>query len=447
MRWNWRLASEVAARDQLLSEALAGCYLGSAQRGPRLGGRTPALAALREYDLADYGRSRNHLDGPVSRLSPYLRHGMVTAVEVRDHLRKQYGSEPQRLEEFLRQLAWRDFFEKVLDWHGDALHDDIEDAKHGVERINLLPPEVASGRTGLPCIDGMLNELFTEGYLHNHERLWFAAYLCHFRGVTWQQGARLFRQYLYDGDVASNSSSWQWVEGTFASKPYFMNKENIATFSGRRWCDDCRVKCPFDASYEQLQHRLFAGNRAPLATNRPVAIQPDNPPETEVALAPDISATLHQTKHLIWIHDAALSPEDPAIKLNPGAALVFVFDKPQLRAEPWAFHRLAFVFDGVCDLFQTVPNPVQEVCVGDPVVEITQTAKVTGADTIHVTDHPNPRVRQTVEALKRRFSVVVHPRPVLAEYADEPRRFTRYWEKAAPQVLGYQPKGTKKFHK
>jgi deoxyribodipyrimidine photo-lyase len=114
----------------------------------------------------------------------------------------------------------------------------------------------------------MLAELFETGYLHNHERLWFAAYLCHFRGVRWQVGAALFRQYLLDGDIASNQCSWQWVESTFAAKPYFMNRENIERFSRGHWCTDCRVRCPFAASYETLQVTLFERGRAPLAGAR-----------------------------------------------------------------------------------------------------------------------------------------------------------------------------------
>ena len=31
-----------------------------------------------------YARSRNHLNGAVTRLSPYIRHGVFTLAEVRD---------------------------------------------------------------------------------------------------------------------------------------------------------------------------------------------------------------------------------------------------------------------------------------------------------------------------------------------------------------------------
>ena len=225
-----------------LLDRLRDCFRGDPKTGTLPGGRTEALRRLRGYDAVAYGRTRNFVDAPVSRLSPYLRHGMISAVEVRDHLKAEFPNDPARTEEFLRQLAWRDFFDKVLAWHGRGLDDDLEEPKHAVARSTRIPLDVANGNTGLPCMDALLNELFDDGYLHNHSRLWFAAYLCHFRGVRWQEGAKLFRQFLYDGDSASNSASWQWVEGTFAAKPYFMNKQNIATFSGGKWCDSCRVQ-------------------------------------------------------------------------------------------------------------------------------------------------------------------------------------------------------------
>ncbi len=409
------------------------------------GGRTEALRRLNSYDPVAYGRTRNYLEADVSRLSPYLRHGMITLPEVRDHLRSKFPNDPARLEEFLRQLAWRDFFEKVLTWYGRRLNKDLEEPKHRIARSVRIPPDVLRGDTGLPCIDGILGELFEHGYLHNHARLWFAAYLCHFRGVRWQEGARLFRQFLYDGDIASNSASWQWVEGTFASKPYFMNKANIATFSGGKWCDSCRVKCPFDAEYPTLQQRLFAASTAPLVGRETEWKPPIEKPQQSGLDTPDHIDDLPPAADLVWVHDAAMSWTDQALALNPNAAVAFVFDEPALRAEPWAYHRLAFVTDGVFDLFAHLPNPTKLTLVGDPVERLTALAHKLGATTIHLSEHPNPWVVETAEQLRLKFQVVVHSRPPFAEYSLEPKRFSRYWDKVATQVLGYQPKSIKRM--
>jgi deoxyribodipyrimidine photo-lyase len=108
-------------------------------------------------------------------------------------------------------------------------------------------------------MDAFVAELTTTGYLHNHARMWPAAYLIHWRHVTWQAGARWFLQHLLDGDPASNNLSWQWVASTFSHKPYFFNKENLARYTNQRFCAHCPLarKCPFDAPYEKLAQRLF----------------------------------------------------------------------------------------------------------------------------------------------------------------------------------------------
>lgn len=429
-----------------LFNRLQGCFKGLPKANTLPGGRTEALRKLHAYDPASYGRSRNHINSAVSRLSPYLRHGMISPVEVKDHLGSKFPNEPTRIEEFLRQLAWRDFFEKVLAWHGNGLNEDLEEPKHGVARSHKIPLDVLKGDTGLPCVDGMLGELFEQGYLHNHARLWFSAYLCHFRGVRWQEGAKLFRQYLYDGDVASNSASWQWVESTFASKPYFMNKDNIANFSNGKWCDSCKAKCPFDADYPTLQHRLFAGSTAPLASktaDKDVAIGTTNEAHNTIA---DEILPQQSSKDLVWVHDAAMSWTDPAIANNPNAAVAFVFDEPMLRTEPWAFHRIAFIADGIDDLYETLPNSTKLILIGATAERLTTVAQKFGATTIHISDHPNPWVIETIEHLRQNFNVTVHPKPALTEYQLEPKRFSRYWEKVAAQVLGYRPKPGKRMH-
>jgi deoxyribodipyrimidine photo-lyase len=432
-------------RRDLVFDRLRNGLVGDPDQSSLLGGRSEALRRLQSFDPTPYGRTRNFIDSPVSRFSPYLRHGMISLVEVREHLKARFPNDAAHLDEFLRQLAWRDFFEKVLAWYGRAIEEDLEEPKHSVHRSERIPLDVLKGDTGLPCIDGMLEELYKQGYLHNHARLWFAAYLCHFRGVRWQEGARLFRQYLYDGDIASNSASWQWVEGTFAAKPYFMNKENIAKFSGSLWCENCRVKCPFDADYPSLQNRLFSGSKAPLESS---CLQKNL---TREPLANVVEAEepgfLPASPNLVWVHDAAISWDDQALTSNPDAAVSFVFDEPTLKSEPWSSKRFSFVMDGLDDLFAHLPNPTKLIRVGDPVEQLTILARNIGASTIHLSEHPNTSVVETVQKLKSNFHVVVHPRPVFATYSQEPKRFSRYWEKVAPEVLGHPVKSSKRMHK
>ncbi|MCD0158582.1 FAD-binding domain-containing protein [Deinococcus sp. 6GRE01] len=243
--------------DQLprvLGEALTGLYTGEPRLPVRAGGRTAGLAALHAWTGEGYA-GRNFLSGNVSRLSMYLRHGMLGLREVAAHARAVMRGRER--DEFLRQLTWAEFYRLVLRQEGARVLGNLEDPKYPARWTDTLPDDVREARTGLPCADAWVTHLIRDGWLHNHERLWFAAYLVHWRGVDWRAGYALFREHLLDGDIANNALSWQWVASTFSNKPYFMNQENIDRFSGGQWCRTCRAACPFRASYGELETQLF----------------------------------------------------------------------------------------------------------------------------------------------------------------------------------------------
>jgi deoxyribodipyrimidine photo-lyase len=103
--------------------------------------------------------------------------------------------------------------------------------------------------------------------MHNHARMWVAAYLQHWRMVDWRDGATLFYRHLLDGDPASNKLSWQWVGSTFSHKPYIFNRRNVERFSGGAFCARCPLAadgCPFDADYDDLARQLFGVSLAEL---------------------------------------------------------------------------------------------------------------------------------------------------------------------------------------
>jgi deoxyribodipyrimidine photo-lyase len=221
------------------------------------GGREAAIQVLHAFTAAGYTR-RNFTNAPTSRLSPYLRHGMISITEVAEHVRQNaHGKERT---EFLKQLAWREFFYLVLEQEGEGVLDNLEEPKYAVRWRDALPDDVRDADTGLPCVDTWVSRLTETGHMHNHERLWFAAYLTHWRKIHWKAGYAFFREHLLDGDIASNALSWQWVASTFSSKPYFMNQDNIQKYSSDAYCSSCQAKCPFRARYDQLERELFGGS-------------------------------------------------------------------------------------------------------------------------------------------------------------------------------------------
>jgi deoxyribodipyrimidine photo-lyase len=57
----------------------------------------------------------------------------------------------------------------------------------------------------------------------------------HVRHVHWRAGADWLVAHLLDGDLASNHLSWQWVAGTFSSKPYLFDAANVAHWAPPAW--------------------------------------------------------------------------------------------------------------------------------------------------------------------------------------------------------------------
>ena len=71
------------------------------------GGRAAAEALLAAIDPTAYGHSRNYLDGAVTRLSPYIRHAIVSLNELRNQALEM--GDVKAIEKFIQELGWRDF--------------------------------------------------------------------------------------------------------------------------------------------------------------------------------------------------------------------------------------------------------------------------------------------------------------------------------------------------
>lgn len=228
---------------------------------PIQGGRAAAERRLAQVEPGRYGFTRNYLHGMVTRLSGYIRHGIVRLGEVRD-LALARVNDPLHASKFIAELAWRDYWQRLYARWGDGIWQDREPYKTGwraEDYAEELPEDIRQARTGLACMDAFAKELHETGYLHNHARMWVAAYVVHWRRVRWQAGARWFLQHLVDGDPASNNLSWQWVASTFSHKPYFFNRENLEKYSGGIYCRQCpwRGHCDFEGSYAALGEKLF----------------------------------------------------------------------------------------------------------------------------------------------------------------------------------------------
>jgi deoxyribodipyrimidine photo-lyase len=152
---------------------------------PIRGGRKAALERLEQIAPERYGATRNFLDGAVTRLSMFIRHGVLSLSDGRRAALARVRS-AQRARKLLQELAWRDYWQRIWCEIGDGIWADREPYKTGwrpEDYSPTLPEDVAEARTGLACIDAFARELVQTGYLHNHARMWLAAYIIHWRKV------------------------------------------------------------------------------------------------------------------------------------------------------------------------------------------------------------------------------------------------------------------------
>ena len=369
-----------------------------------LGGRQEALRRLNTTDIEAYSRNRNFLNGNVSKLSPYLRHGCLTLRETSDNVQQRFGVQSQK---FVQELAWRDYWRRVWYELGDAIFSDIEDPKVALGD-RLLPDFIRQGITGLPCMDGFIRDLMLEGYVHNHARMWFAAYVVHWLKVDWREAADWFENYLLDGDKASNHLSWQWVASVNSSKPYYFNKENLARYTGEKYCANCKVNCPFDASYEAINDKIFVGSAAGVAKTH------------SIKMPAKVALSTHQAV-AIYVHDEMLSGAHPLLR-RPMAKF-FVFD--DFLHGKWPLKRLQFMADCLNEL-QDV-----EIWAGDT----REILKARGVGQIITQESPNRQLKALLEP----FNPVYQPEVKFAESeVSEKRlkRFSRYWEKVGAELFG-----------
>ncbi len=366
------------------------------------GGRVNAMKRLSEVKAASYGKNRNFLNGDVTRLSAYLRHGCITLIEAVQSVRDRFGVSAEKL---LFEFAWRDYWRQVWHHRGHDIFSDMEPPKVKLHR-KPLETEVQEAQTGLPCMDAFINDLVNTGYVHNHARMWLASYLIHHRKIDWRAAADWFESYLLDGDLASNSLSWQWVASTFGSKPYFFNKENLSKYSQSRYCADCRVSCPFDADYETLQAQLFQPTTGPAKVY----------PSTGIKL----KQVTRGNQAVVLVHDEMLSAAHPLLHL--AGRKLFIFD-PQLHGR-WALHRLQFVADCLIELEDV------EVWHGDipSVLESLQVAEIKTQET------PDLWLKALLSGFAVEYvpEVSIHTKKLLPS---DLRRFSKYWQKVGPEIL------------
>jgi deoxyribodipyrimidine photo-lyase len=197
--------------------------------------REPGEAAARRAlwtwvggDIERYAERHDLTAGGTSVLSPYLRWGCLSPVEVEAAARRRRG---KGVSAFARQLVWRDFYAHVLLLNpANARHEFQErfrelDWDDDAERLAAW----REGRTGYPLVDAGMRQLAATGWMHNRARLVVGSFLTKDLHLDWREGEAWFERLLLDGEPAQNNGNWQWIASTGVDPaPYFRRLYNPA---------------------------------------------------------------------------------------------------------------------------------------------------------------------------------------------------------------------------
>jgi deoxyribodipyrimidine photo-lyase len=370
--------------------------------------RAAALERLAAVDLEAYARRRNHVDGPVTRISPYLTHGVISTAEAIEQLMARGATVGSKL---VFEIAWREYWQHVWRHLGIGILREIRRPAVRIEYAHVLPRDVLEARTGLPVIDRAVRALYETGYVHNHARMWLASYLVHLRKVHWRAAADWMYGHLLDGDLGSNHLSWQWVAGSFGAKPYLFNRENVERFAPGL----APPGSVLDRSYEELERiarsteRLGPERSAP---ERGVAVPRllGSPPEPVGLTLPEIA-----DRDVVLVHPWALGEREP------GTVRIGILHAPFHASMPWSVQRWTFVVRRMRDVTDGIwAGNVQALL-----------PRLAAARSVRAVATQYPGYRDALQ--DRRVLIVDAPRHFV-EPPELCQSFSQFWKAVAPQA-------------
>ncbi len=271
--------------------------------------RTAALGQLGEFltRAGLYARDRNQVKPghpSVSRLSPAIRHRLLTEQEVTAAVLGVHSF--GRVEKYIQEVYWRRYWKSWLALRPEVWSDYLTDLAETGEDPAVR--RIEDSKSGNAVIDHFASELVTTGYLHNHARMWFAAWWVHEARLPWQSGAAFFFRHLLDGDPASNTLSWRWVAGLQTpGKTYLARRGNLEKY---------------------LAPELLASLSSGLAAfENPQALQPGPVSKPPITCTDWPQETVDRSADIgLWIHEEDLSLENSALGRQSFSTVIVTAD-------------------------------------------------------------------------------------------------------------------------
>ena len=138
---------------------------------------------------------------------------------------------------------------------------------------------------------------------------------------------------------------------------------------------------------------------------------------------------------ILWVHEEALGPNNPALRAWPDAPALFVFDTHWIQQQRISRKRLGFLYENALELPLTLRK-------GDVAAEVIAFAQRHDADGVVTSTAVDPRLRQIADAIDAELPLQELEPDAFVELPRPPRlgRFSRYWREAEPVVWdSYSP--------
>ena len=295
--------------SESIAQNFAGLYCDEVGLSSIQGGQTAGNQALANLVITGYANARSEVL-PVERrgatkLSPYIRHNILTLEQVYQSVRHAPFKDREK---FRDELFWQEFARHLYARVGLRLFKNM--------RFQADAESLGNGwNREMLCIDQVVTELETDGWLVNQTRMWLASHWTVRNKIGWKSGQERMHQHLLDGSRAANLLGWQWTVGSGTGKPYGFAKWQVDK-RAPGLCTRCSLKnnCPIaefpeEVPLEQLvRDDIF-----------------DYDPDTATTAGPRSVITYKQPQFVLLTIDS-LGDADAAMVAHPQLPVVFVFN-------------------------------------------------------------------------------------------------------------------------
>lgn len=330
----------------LIEDDFAGLFSGDLGLSSIRGGQSAANEALARLDITRYAEDRSEVLPREKRgatvLSPYIRHNLLTLSQVYSAVK---GAPFKDREKFRDELFWQEYARHLYARIGSRLFDNLRFEANWQREGDGWNREML-------CIDHVVSELESDGWLVNQTRMWLASHWTVRNEKGWLHGQERMYQNLIDGSRAANLLGWQWTVGAGTGKPYGFARWQVEK-RAPGLCFKCPLKkaCPIQEFPDEISpHKL---------ENEPLL---DYDPDLSATSGPITPVTNSKPEYVLLTIDS-LGDADPALVAHPDLPAIFIFNELALRKLQLSSRRIGFYLETLQDLSQ---RRSVEVFLGDP---------------------------------------------------------------------------------